>query len=157
VIGGIRIKSHDKQRSESPLNRQELQKKVRHIVQQLVFEKGYASPLDLFLKMEKVSPKLVEDWRFRRVPYLERVLHGNLSQFNFILTKLRETSRDLELKESCSTYVSWGKGPKRPLRFSKSGDIHSERRYSTHYVKPNTLEQNKAAIVAEASAKVSIF
>jgi hypothetical protein len=45
----------------------------------LVGEKGYASPLDLFLKMEKITPKLVEEWRFGKVPYLERVLHGSLS------------------------------------------------------------------------------
>lgn len=37
---------------------------------------------------------------------LERVMHGNLSQFNFILTRLRETARDLELKESSTAYVS---------------------------------------------------
>lgn len=117
------------------MNRQELQKKVRYTVHQMIREKGYASPLDLLLKMEKISPKLVEEWRFGRVPYLERVLQGNLSQLNFILTIFRETARDLGLKESHSAYVSWGKGPKRPLRFSKSGNIYTERRYSTHYVK----------------------
>lgn len=57
------------------INRQELQKKGRHTVHQLVWKKGYASPLDLFLEMGKISPKLVEDWRFGKVPYLERVLH----------------------------------------------------------------------------------
>jgi hypothetical protein len=125
------------------LNRQELQKKVRHTVHQLIWEKGYASPLDLFLKMEKISPKLVEEWRFGRVPYLERVLHGNLSQFNFILTKMREIAKELELKESYTAYMKWGKGAKRPLRFSKSGDIHTERRYATHYVRPKKQEQNQ--------------
>jgi hypothetical protein len=63
--------------------------------------------------------------------------------------KLRETARDLELKESFTAYVSWRKGPKRPLRFTKSGDIHSERRYSTHYVKPRKAEQVKHNHVAE--------
>ncbi|GIP34221.1 hypothetical protein [Paenibacillus sp. J2TS4] len=58
----------------------------------------------------------------------------------FILTQFRETARDLGLKESHTAYVSWGKGPKRPLRFSKSGNIHTERRYSTHYVKSSKPE-----------------
>lgn len=117
------------------MNRQELQKKVRHTVHQLIHEKGQASPLDLFLKMEKISPKLVEEWRFGRVPYLERVLHGNLAQFSFIMKEFRKTAREMNLKESYTAYISWGKGPKRPLRFSKSGDSHVERHYSTHYFK----------------------
>lgn len=124
------------------MNRQELQKKVRYTVHQMIREKGYASPLDLFLKMKKISPKLVEEWRFGRVPYLERVLQGNLSQLNFILTIFRETARAMGLKESHSPYVSWGKGPKRPLRFSKSGNIYTERRYSTHYVKSPKSESS---------------
>jgi hypothetical protein len=116
------------------LNRQELQKKVRHTVQQLIWEKGYASPLDLFLKMEMVSPKLVEEWRLGRIPYLERVLHGNLGQFSFIMKEFRKTAREINLKESYTAYMSWGKGSKRPLRFSKSGNDQVERHYSTHYV-----------------------
>jgi hypothetical protein len=122
------------------LNRQEIQKKVRHTVHQLIFEKGYASPLDLFLKMEKLSPKLVEEWRFGRVPYLERVLHGNLAQFSFMMKEFRKTAREMTLKESYTAYMSWGKGTKRPLRFSKSGDSQVERHYSTHYVKPVKLK-----------------
>ncbi|MEB3103193.1 hypothetical protein [Ferviditalea candida] len=102
------------------MNRQELQKKVRHTVHQLVWEKEYASPLDLFLKMEKISPKLVEEWRYGRVPYLERVLHGNLAQFSFILTVFRKTAMEMKLKESFTAYMSWG----------------IERHYATHYVMP---------------------
>jgi hypothetical protein len=117
------------------LNRQELRKKVRNTVHLLIHEKGHASPLDLFLKMEKISPKLVEEWRFGRVPYLERVLNGNLGQISFIMAKFRETAREMGLKESYTAYMRWGKGLKHPLRFSKSGDANVERYYSTHYVK----------------------
>lgn len=131
------------------MNRQELQKKVRHTLHQLIWEKGYASPLDLFLKMEKLSPKLVEEWRFGRVPYLERVLHGNLAQFSFIMKEFRKTAREMDLKESYTAYISWGKGTKRPLRFSKSGDSQVERHYSTHYVKPRKAEQVKLKPAAE--------
>lgn len=53
-----------------------MQKKVKQTVHQLAYEKGYASPVDMLLKMEKITPKLVEEWRFGRVPYLERVIHG---------------------------------------------------------------------------------
>jgi hypothetical protein len=117
------------------LNRQEIHKKVYQTVHQLIGEQGYASPLDVLVRIGKVSPKLVEEWRLGRVPYLERIVQGNLSQMNFILTTLRTVARDLELKESYTAYMSWGKRPRRRLRFSKSGDEHTEQRYSTHYVK----------------------
>ena len=123
------------------MNRQELQKKVRHTVHQLIWEKGYASPLDLFLKMEKISPKLVEEWRFRRVPNLERVLNGNLGQLSFIMKEFRKMARELNLKESYTAYMSWGKGAKHQLRFSKTGDYQVERHYATHYVKLPKPEQ----------------
>lgn len=120
---------------EFNLNRQELHEKVHGTVQRLIREKGYVSSLDLLLKMEKISSKQVEEWRFGKIQYLERVVRGNLSQLNYILTKLGEIARNEGLKESFTVYMSWGKGVKRPLRFSKSGDSHIERRYSTHYVK----------------------
>ncbi len=125
------------------MNRHELQKKVRSTVHLLIHEKGHASPLDLFLKMEKISPKLVEEWRFGRVPYLERVLHGTLGQFSFIMAKFRETAREMGLKESRTAYMKWGKGPKQPLRFSKSGDANVEKHYSTHYIKPKALDSSQ--------------
>lgn len=131
------------------MNRQELQKKVRHAVHQMIWEKGHASPLDLFIKLEKISPKLVEEWRFGRVPYLERVLHGNLAQFSFIMKEFRKVAREMNLKESYTAYVSWGKGPKRLLCFSKSCDSQVERHYSTHYVKPRTVEQANPKSVEE--------
>ena len=118
------------------MNRQELGIKVRHTMNQLVREKGYVSPLDLFLKMEKVSPWLVEEWRCGKVPYLERVIHGNLNQFSFIMKEFRKTARELNLKASYTAYMSCGKGQKCPLRFSKSGDAQIEQLYCTHYVKP---------------------
>ncbi|TFE24719.1 hypothetical protein [Cohnella luojiensis] len=127
------------------MNRQELHIKVRSAVHQLIHEKGYASPLDLFVKMGKISSKLVEEWRFGRVPYLERVLHGNLAQFSFIMAKLRETAREMDLKESYTVYLKWGKGPKCQLRFSKSGDTDVERNYSTHFI----VKKPKAPLLAQ--------
>ncbi|ETT72314.1 hypothetical protein C173_14790 [Paenibacillus sp. FSL R7-277] len=116
------------------MNRLELRTKVRHVVNEIVSEKGFVSPLDVFLRIGKITSKLVEEWRFGRVPYLERVLQGNLSQFSFIMSLLRENARELHLKPSYTAYMRWGKGPKRPLRFSKSGDPNVEKHYATHYV-----------------------
>ncbi|MDF2925816.1 MAG: hypothetical protein K0R57_4730 [Paenibacillaceae bacterium] len=116
------------------INRQELRTKVRLVVDALVLEKGFVSPLDVFLRLGKITPKLVEEWRFGRVPYLERVLHGNLSQFSYIISLIREKAREVGWKPSYTAYMRWGKGPKQPLRFSKSGDRNIELHYATHFV-----------------------
>ena len=116
------------------MNRLEIRTKVRRRVNDLVSEKGFVSPLDVFLRLGTISSKLVEEWRYGRVPYLERVLHGNLSQFSFIMLSLREKARELNLRPSYTAYTSWGKGPKRQLRFSKSGNPNIEISYATHYV-----------------------
>lgn len=116
---------------------------MRRTIDALLGEKGVVSPLDLFLKLEKISPKLIEDWRFGRVPYLERVLQGGLGQLSFIMSTLREVARERGLKPSYTAYKRWGKGPKQPLRFSKFGDPNVERHYATHYVanKPKSSMQ----------------
>ncbi|MGM0881814.1 MAG: hypothetical protein ACQEXQ_12370 [Bacillota bacterium] len=137
------------------MNRQELNKKVRHTMNQLIHEKGYASPLDLFVKMGKISSKLVEEWRFGRIPYLERVLHGNLGQLSFIMAKYREIARELDLKESYTAYMRWGKGPKQPLRFSKSGDANVEKHYSTHFVAKKPKNTLSTTIAGEAETPTS--
>lgn len=84
--------------------------------------------------MGKVAPKQVEDWRFGRVPYLERVVQGSLGKCSSILAFMRETAEEMGLKASYTAYMKWGKGPKQHLRFSKSGNPHIERQYATHYV-----------------------
>ena len=39
------------------------------------------------------------------------------------------------LKPSRTAYMSWGKGPKQRLRFSKYGTPRIEEMYSTHYIR----------------------
>jgi len=116
------------------VNRHNLRKRVWECAGQLIAEKGYVSPVDLLVKMERLTPKQVEDWRFRRIPYLERVAVGNLAKMNTILLALREFARSTELKPSLTAYMSWGKGPKQRLRFSKYGSPSVEKTYATHYV-----------------------
>lgn len=116
------------------MSRHDLRKRVWECAGQLIAEKGCVSPVELLVKMERLSPKQVEDWRFRRIPYLERVTNGNLGKMNTILLMLREFARSAQLKPSLTVYMSWGKGPKQKLRFSKYGSRPVEDMYATHYV-----------------------
>ncbi|MGP4073274.1 hypothetical protein ACTWQB_12045 [Piscibacillus sp. B03] len=119
------------------MSRQKLEHQVEHHTKQLLYEKGYVSPVDLLIKMDRLKPKQVEDWRRKRVPYLERVVAGNLNKLNIILSTLSQIAKQQNLKPSQTHYQSWGKGPKQSLRFSKSGQPQVERLYATHYISKN--------------------
>jgi hypothetical protein len=75
----------------------------------------------------------LEDWRHGRVPYLEQVIHCNLTRLSRLLRILRFLAHDLNLKPSGTAYMRWGKGPKQRLRFTKTGDPKLEEAYATHF------------------------
>src|ERR1700693_4834235 len=54
-------------------------------VEGLLREKGFIAPLDLFIRMDLLSPESAEDWRRGRIPYLERALRCNLGKASRIL------------------------------------------------------------------------
>ncbi len=69
------------------MSKVKVEKQVRRHATELVKEKGYVSPVDLLVRTDRLTPKQVEDWRFKKIPYLERVTVGNLSKLNHILKK----------------------------------------------------------------------
>ena len=117
------------------MSNEELKHKVHSIVSSILKEKNYISPVDPLMKIGVLSAKDYEDWRFGRVPYLEKVCKTNLSKLSFIMKELRAYALANHLKPSWTAYKQWGvKGTKIPLRFCKSGDSGIEEAYSTHYV-----------------------
>lgn len=125
------------------MSRKKIEQQVYQRATELIKEKGYVSPIDLLVKMEKLKPKQVEDWRLKKIPYLERVTVGNLSKLNYILKTLARFAREQRLKPSITVYKSWGKGPKRTLRFSKTDNPYMEKMYSTHYVRRKGLKKDE--------------
>lgn len=71
-----------------------------------------------------------------RVPYLEKVINCNLRRLSRLLRILRFHTHDLKLVPFITVYMRWGKGPKRRLRFTKTGDPRIEEAYSRHFVWP---------------------
>jgi len=86
-----------------------------------------------------LTKKDYEDWRFGRVDYLEKVCNVNLSTLTLINKLIIKYSTDLDLKRSWTGYNQFGRGIKRRLRFSKSGDKTIEDRYATHYIDKNRI------------------
>jgi hypothetical protein len=116
------------------MNRTDLRKKARATADRLLQEKGCFSVVDVLLTMGRLSKENYERWRFRQVPHLEKVLFGSLNEHAFFCRELRAYARERKLKPSRTAYVSWGKGRRQPLRFSKFGAPHVEEMFSTHYV-----------------------
>lgn len=94
------------------------------------------TPVDVLVDMKLLRREKTEDWRRGRVPYLEKVINCNLTRSSRILRILRFHAHDLKLVPSITHYMRWGKGPKRRLRFTKTGDLNLEEAYSRHFIWP---------------------
>jgi hypothetical protein len=121
-------------------NRQDIEKALGTITSELLKEKGYICFVDVLMKLGYLSKSDYENWRFRRVSTLERVLRVNLSRINFIMKTVRRNSLNGHLKPSMTVYKSWGKRKKTLLQFSKSGDPTIETAYATHFVQPKRVD-----------------
>lgn len=94
------------------------------------------APVDVLVNMGLLDPAKLEDWRFGREPYLEKVINCNLTKLSRLLRILHFHAHDLNLTPSTTTYMCWGSGPKWRLRFTKTGDRKLEKAYSRHFVWP---------------------
>lgn len=94
------------------------------------------APADVLVRMGLLKPEHLDDWRYGRVPYLERVVICNLSRLSRLLRILRLLAHDLNLKPSGTVYKKWGKGARHRPRFTKTGDPAVEDAYSRHFVWP---------------------
>ncbi len=130
------------------MNNVDLEKKVKSLVHLNRYEKGLVCAVDILLELNYLTKKDYENWRFGRVNYLEKVCNTNLSKLTLINKLIRKYSTELGLKSSWTGYNQFGKGVKRRLRFSKSGDKTIEDRYSTHYIDRERIIElkNKASM-----------
>jgi hypothetical protein len=116
---------------------------VARAVEEILKTTNVVTPVELLLRTQRITKQKYEDWRFGRIPYLERVCVGNLSKLNVILRILDHHARALGLKPSQTVYHKWGRGGKHIiLRFSKSGAPALEAAYSRHYVATRRLTRD---------------
>ena len=110
------------------------------------------APTEILIEMGNLSQKNYEAWRKGKVPFLERVFEGNLSKANRILRIIGFHTHDLNMVPRITYYRQWGKGKKRVLRFSKSGDKKLEEAYSRHYLW-NQSPEKKQGIIEQAKSE----
>jgi len=125
------------------MNNIDLKKKVKNSVNSLRYEKGFVCAVDVLQKLDYLSKKDYEDWRFGRIDYLEKVCNANLHKLTLINKTIKKTAKDLKLDESWTGYNQYGKGLKRRLRFSKSGNENIEKAYATHYIDKKRINELK--------------
>lgn len=94
------------------------------------------APVEVLIGMDILTREKLEAWRKGQVPYLERVILGNLSRLSRLLHILRMHAHDLNLAPSGTVYNRWGEGPKQRLRFTETGDHKLEEAYARHFVWP---------------------
>ena len=117
-----------------------LKTRLSTITSALLDEKGYISFVDVFLRLGYLSPSDYENWRFKRLPSLERVITRNRGHINQVMKTVRRNSLNGKLTPSRTVYTSWGKGKKTLLQFSTSGDPSIEAAYATHFVRPQYVD-----------------
>ena len=126
-----------KQLTKSNYKSDKLYPSVVRAVAKILERSLFVAPIDVLLETDRLDKKLYEDWRFGRIPYLERVTKSGLGNLNRILRIIQHHCQAIDLRPSHTVYNRWGKCPKTRLRFSKSGDANLETAYATHWVVRN--------------------
>ena len=81
------------------MNNIELEKKVKYIANSLIYEKGYICAADILLKLDYLSKKDYEDWRFGRIEYLEKVCKVNLSKLSAINRIIKKNCKRFKVRK----------------------------------------------------------
>ena len=110
--------------------------RIVRVVEALLERGKVVSAVDVVVGMGLLESVKLEDRRRGRVPYLEMVVNCNLTRLSRLLRILRMHAHDLNLVPSTTAYMRCGKGPKRRLRFTKTGDGKLAESYSRHFVWP---------------------
>ncbi len=103
--------------------------KMVRVVGEILQESRVVRVADVLTKMGQLSDVNLKRWRAGQVPYLEAVIHCNLSKADRINKILSFHAHDLNLGKS-NDFVKY-KG--RTLRYTKSGIKKAEERYARQY------------------------
>lgn len=103
--------------------------KVVRAVASILARGTTVAPVDVLVAMGKLRPADLDAWRRGRVPFLERVVQGNLTQLRRFLRILRFHLHDLNLVPGVERYAHRGHA----LRFTKNDEPRLERIYATSF------------------------
>ncbi len=136
-----------------------LEKRVVRAAEAALADHHFVSALDILVGMGLLTAVHVRDWRQGRIPYLEQAIQGNLHRISRSMHIFREWARGRGLRASETAYLARARGPRRELRFSKSGGPEIEQAYRTHFVSPelSTKKQERLRERLSASPEIVVF
>lgn len=114
-------------------------------------EKQFVSPIDVLLGIRWLDQPHLDDWRHRRLPFLEAGIQTNPSRISAAMRAFHDWAVAAGLKPSETAYVARSAG-REPLRFTESGEPAIEQAYRTHWISPALPESKRARVEAKASA-----
>lgn len=135
----------------SPENRSALERRVAQAASVALESRSFVTAIDVLTGIGWLAQSRVDDWRHRRLPYLEAGVQTNLSKISTAMRALRAWATAQGLKPSETVYVARSTA-REHLRFSKPGDAAVERAYRTHWISPTLAEKARASIEQKASA-----
>ncbi len=135
----------------SPENQSALERRVAQAASVALAQRSFVTAIDVLIGIGWLAQARVDDWRHRRLPFLEAGVQTNLSKISAAMRAFRAWAAAQGLKPSETTYVARSVG-REPLRFSKSGDAAIELAYRTHWISPTLAEKARAHIEQRASA-----
>jgi hypothetical protein len=133
-----------------------LEERVARAAEAALTDHHYVSALDVFVGMGLLAAVHVRGWRQGRIPYLEHVIQGNLHKISRSMRIFRVWAQERGLTPSETAYVARTRGPRRELRFSKSGDPAIEQAYRTHFVSPELSIKKQERLRERLSAPPEI-
>jgi len=140
-------------------NQKRLMQRTLQAAEEALAKQQYVSLIDVLVGMKLLQPVHVEDWRKGRIPYLEKVIQGNLNKITFCMKCFRDWAKEIGLKPSHTVYLTRTRGPQRELRFSVSGDQRIEESYRTHYISPilSEIKQKKLQEKLDKPPELVVF
>ena len=87
------------------MNRQQIPSKLGTIISELLRQKGYVAVVDVFMKLGYLDSKDYENWRLKRIPYLEKAIKVNLGRISYIMKALRESCREASVLSHKYLYI----------------------------------------------------
>lgn len=82
---------------------------VERAVAAILASSKVVAPVDVIVQLGWLSTADLENWRFGRVPYLERVIRCNLTRLSRFLRILGFHCHELNLTASQTAYVKWAR------------------------------------------------
>lgn len=137
--------------------REQIEKRVAQAASEALYHQRHVSYVDVLLGMGWLQFVHVEDWRKRKIPYLEKAIQVDLGKISYAMNCFRSWAVKYELQPREVTTLAKASGARIELQFSKSGNPQIEKVYRTHYFSLVTLESQQKKLAEKLSQQPDII